>query len=47
MCELCGKKPARGGHRFCYGCIGQILSQPAPIREQPTGYQYPKRKKTK
>jgi hypothetical protein len=45
MCESCGKWPAKGGHRLCRACLGKILSQPAPIREEPTGYQYPKRKK--
>ena len=39
MCERCEKKPAKGGHRYCYGCIGQLLSQlaeqPRSIRQQP------------
>jgi hypothetical protein len=47
MCELCKKRPAKGGHRFCWRCLGQILSQPAPaqVREEQTHYHYPKRKK--
>jgi hypothetical protein len=47
MCERCEKRLAKGGHRFCYGCLGWILSQPVPIRESPAGYQYPERPKKK
>jgi hypothetical protein len=47
-CEGCGK-PAKGGHRFCYRCIGEILSQPSeqpqPTRERPGVYSYPPKKK--
>ena len=35
LCEECGKRPARGGHRFCYACIGQALSQPQPPARLP------------
>jgi len=34
---------AKGGHRYCYACIGQLLSQPTerpkPIRETTITYQ--------
>lgn len=44
ICEGCGKQRAAGGHRFCWACLGQILSQPAPA-ERPawakSTYTYP------
>jgi hypothetical protein len=30
ICLGCGKQRAKGGHRFCYACIGEILSAPSP-----------------
>jgi hypothetical protein len=48
MCELCKKRPARGGHRFCRRCIGEILSHPTELPKPTYGgseYIYPKKKK--
>jgi hypothetical protein len=41
LCEGCGKVRAAGGHRFCRACLGYILSQPAPPREQPVSSPWP------
>lgn len=38
VCEGCGKKAAGGGHRYCYACIGALLSNTAARYEQPVKY---------
>lgn len=33
LCQYCEKRIAKGGHRFCYGCLGEILNQRRPIEK--------------
>ena len=48
-CAGCGKKPARGGQRYCYVCLGELLSQPQPPARLPQQsditYPLPKKKR--
>jgi hypothetical protein len=43
ICQLCGLPRAGGGQRFCWACLGFILSlrQPEPTPPAST-YRYPK-----
>lgn len=45
LCECCQKRRAGGGQRFCWRCLGEMLSQPAPrpqaIRIAEGTYSYP------
>jgi hypothetical protein len=51
VCQLCGRPRAGGGQRFCWECLGLILSpRPAAPNPSPPLYRYPlpsKRRKRK
>jgi hypothetical protein len=49
ICHLCGQPRAGGGQRFCWGCLGLILSKRGPNPSTPagSGYVYPKPKANK
>jgi hypothetical protein len=48
VCQGCGKPRAGGGHRFCWACLGEILSNREPYLAAPAStFRYPKPKRRK